>query len=107
VSDLSWERIQYVGDTKLQALAWLAATGDDTLYRQALEQFDASRAPFGLTQSRFPAELDQYTPLYSLVWVTMVHDYWRYAATTSIYGSFCRASGRSWGGLTARRRPTD
>jgi hypothetical protein len=78
VSDLSWERIQYVGDTKLHALAWLAATGDDTLYRQALEQFDASRAPFGLTQSRFPAELEQYTPLYSLAWVTMVHDYWRY-----------------------------
>jgi len=78
VSDLYWERIQYVGDTKLQSLAWLAATGDDTLYRQALEQFDASRAPFGLTQSRFPAELEQYTPLYSLAWVTMVHDYWRY-----------------------------
>jgi hypothetical protein len=78
VSDLYWERIQYVGDTKLQSLAWLAATGDDTLYRQALEQFDASRAPFGLTQSRFPAELEQYTPLYSLAWVTMVHDYSRY-----------------------------
>ena len=78
VSDLYWERIQYVGDTKLQSLAWLAATGDDTLYRQALEQFDASRAPFGLTQSRFPAELEQYTPLYSLAWVTMVHDYGRY-----------------------------
>ena len=78
VSDLSWERIQYVGDTKLHALAWLAATGDDTLYRQALEQFDSSRAPFGLTQSRFPAELEQFTPLYSLAWVTMVHDYSRY-----------------------------
>ena len=78
VSDLSWERIQYVGDTKLHSLAWLAATGDDTLYRQALEQFDASRAPFGLTQSRFPAELEQFTPLYSLAWVTMVHDFWRY-----------------------------
>ena len=62
MSDLYWERIQYVGDTKLQSLAWLAATGDDTLYRQALEQFDASRAPIGLTQSRFPAELEQYTP---------------------------------------------
>jgi len=78
VSDLYWERIQYVGDTKLQALAWLAATGDEKLYRQALEQFDASRAPFGLTQSRFPADLEQYTPLYSLAWVTMAHDFWRY-----------------------------
>jgi alpha-L-rhamnosidase len=78
VSDLYWERIQYIGDTKLQALAWMAASGDEKLFRQALNQFDASRAPFGLTQSRFPADLEQYTPLYSLAWVTMVHDFWMY-----------------------------
>jgi hypothetical protein len=76
VSDLAWERIPYVGDTQIHALAWLATTGDERLVRQALEQFDASRAPFGLTQSRYPADLEQYTPLYSLVWVNMVHDYW-------------------------------
>jgi alpha-L-rhamnosidase len=76
VSDLYWERIQYIGDTRLQALAWLALTGDDRLVRLALEQFDQSRAPFGLTQSRYPADLEQYTPLYSLVWINMVHDYW-------------------------------
>ena len=76
VSDLSWERIQYVGDTQIHALAWLVSTGDDRLVRQALEQIDASRAPFGLTQSRFPADLEQFTPLYSLVWINMVRDYW-------------------------------
>ncbi len=76
VSDLSWERIQYVGDTQIHALAWLTSTGDDRLVRQALEQIDASRAPFGLTQSRFPADLEQFTPLYALVWINMVHDYW-------------------------------
>jgi alpha-L-rhamnosidase len=78
VSDLSWERIQYVGDTQIHALAWLTSTGDDRLVRQALEQIDASRAPFGLTQSRFPADLEQFTPLYSLAWINMVHDYWMY-----------------------------
>ena len=76
VSDLYWERIQYIGDTRLQALGWLAVTGDDRLVRLALEQFDQSRAPFGLTQSRYPADLEQYTSLYSLVWINMVHDYW-------------------------------
>ena len=76
ISDLSWERIQYVGDTKVQALAWLYLTDDDALVRQALAQFDASRLPSGLTQSRFPSDLEQVTPLYSLTWVTMVHDYW-------------------------------
>ena len=76
ISDLSWERIQYIGDTKIQALAWLYLTDDDALVRQALTQFDASRLPSGLTQSRFPSDLEQVTPLYSLTWVTMVHDYW-------------------------------
>ena len=105
VSDLSWERIQYVGDTKLQALAWLAATGDDTLYRQALEQFDASRAPFGLTQSRFPAELDQYTPLYSLVWVTMVHDYWRYRGDDEYLRQFLPGIGQVLGWFDRQKTP--
>ena len=76
ISDLSWERIQYIGDTKVQALAWLYLTDDDALVRQALAQFDASRLPSGLTQSRYPSDLEQVTPLYSLTWVTMVHDYW-------------------------------
>jgi alpha-L-rhamnosidase len=88
VSDLYWERIQYVGDTKLHALAHLAMTGDDRLYRQAIEQIDSSRAPFGLTQSRYPADLEQYTPLYSLVWVTMVHDYWMYRGDDAFVRGF-------------------
>lgn len=76
VSDLYWERMQYIGDTKVQALTWMYMSSDDRLVRLALEQFDFSRAYFGLTQSRYPAWLEQYIPLYSLVWVGMVHDYW-------------------------------
>ncbi len=105
VSDLSWERIQYVGDTKLQSLAWLAVTGDDTLYRQALEQFDASRAPSGLTQSRYPAELEQYTPLYSLVWVTMVHDYWRYRNDDAFLRRFLPGIGQVLGWFERQKTP--
>ena len=105
VSDLYWERIQYVGDTKLQSLAWLAATGDDTLYRQALEQFDASRAPIGLTQSRFPAELEQYTPLYSLAWVTMVHDYGRYRGDDAYLRRFLPGIAQVLGWFDGRKTP--
>jgi alpha-L-rhamnosidase len=97
VSDLYWERIQYVGDTKLQAPAWMAATGDERLYRQALEQFDASRAPFGLTQSRYPADLEQYTPLYSLAWITMVHDFWRYRSDDAFVRGFLPGIGQVLG----------
>ena len=78
ISDIAWERLQYVADTKVQALAWLSLTGDDRLVRLAIEDFDASRVPFGLTQARYPANLKQFTASYSLYWVSMVHDYWMY-----------------------------
>jgi len=78
ISDLSWERLQYVADTKVQALTWLALTGDDRLVRLAIEDFDASRVPSGLTQSRYPANLEQFIATFSLYWVSMVHDHWMY-----------------------------
>ncbi len=78
ISDIAWERLQYVADTKVQALTWLNLTGDDRLVRLAIEDFDASRVPFGLTQARYPASLEQFIPTFSLYWVSMVHDYWIY-----------------------------
>ena len=78
VSDLAWEQIQYVGDTKVQALAYLFLTGDDILFKLALKQFDESRVPSGLTQSRYPCNLVQLGPIYSLTWITMLYDYYMY-----------------------------
>jgi hypothetical protein len=78
VSDLYCEQMQYIGDTKVQGLTYLLMTGDENLHKLALEQFDNSRLPSGLTQSRYPGDLVQVIPLYSLVWITMVHDYWMY-----------------------------
>lgn len=78
ISDIGWERMQYVADTKVQALTWLSFTGDDRLVRLAIEDFDASRAPSGLTQSRYPANLEQYLAPFSLYWISMVHDHWMY-----------------------------
>ncbi len=78
VSDLYWEQIQYVGDTNVQGLCYLFLTGDDTLYKLALKQIDDSRLPSGLTQSRYPCNLVQLGPSYSLSWVTMLYDYWMY-----------------------------
>ncbi|HEX2779745.1 MAG TPA: alpha-L-rhamnosidase C-terminal domain-containing protein, partial [Gemmatimonadaceae bacterium] len=39
-------------------------------------QFDESRIPDGITASRYPSDLPQYIPPFSLLWVAMVHDYW-------------------------------
>ncbi len=73
-----YERLQYVGDTRIQGLVSLYNSGDDRLLRQALEQFDQSRMAEGITLSRFPTNYDQQIPPFSLWWIGMVHDYWMY-----------------------------
>jgi len=73
-----WERLQYIGDTRIQALISYAVAGDDRLARQAIDAFNNSRIPDGLTQSRYPSELVQMIPTFSLLWVGMVHDFWLY-----------------------------
>ncbi|HEY3747219.1 MAG TPA: alpha-L-rhamnosidase C-terminal domain-containing protein [Gemmatimonadaceae bacterium] len=70
-----WEQLQYVGDTRIQSLISLYVAGDDRLMRQAIEHFDMSRIPEGLTTSRYPSALTQIIPPFSLIYVAMVHDY--------------------------------
>ncbi len=71
-----WERLQYVGDTRLQALISYVVAGDDRLARQAIDAIDDSRVPDGITQSRYPSALPQMISTFSLMWVGMVHDFW-------------------------------
>lgn len=75
-----WERLQYIGDTRIQALISYAVVGDDRLARQAIQAFNDSRIPDGLTQSRYPSSLVQMIPTFSLLWIGMVHDFWMYRA---------------------------
>lgn len=71
-----YEQLQYVGDTRVQALISLYVSGDDRLMRNAISQFDDSRIPEGITQSRYPNAIKQIIPPFSLFWTVMVHDYW-------------------------------
>lgn len=83
-----WERLQYVGDTRIQALVSYYVSGDDRLARNAIEQFYWSTTYDGLTYSRYPSSLAQFIPNYSLVWVTMVHDYFMYRNDPEFVKSF-------------------
>jgi hypothetical protein len=71
-----WEQLQYLGDTRIQALVSLYNSGDDRLMRNALEQADQSRIPEGLTMSRGPSYEHNVIPAFSLYWIAMVHDYY-------------------------------
>ncbi|HKD60701.1 MAG TPA: alpha-L-rhamnosidase C-terminal domain-containing protein [Terracidiphilus sp.] len=73
-----YEQLQYIGDTRIQALISYTVAGDDRLAKQAIAAFDQSRIPEGITRSRYPSSLPQNIPTFSLLWVGMLHDYWMY-----------------------------
>ncbi|WP_221276172.1 alpha-L-rhamnosidase-related protein [Mucilaginibacter lappiensis] len=73
-----YEQYQYIADTRIQALISLSISGDDRLMRNAIEQFQQSILPMGLTQSRYPSSQPQIIPPFSLCWIAMVHDHWMY-----------------------------
>jgi alpha-L-rhamnosidase len=75
-----YEQIQYIGDTRIQGLISLYMTGDDRLLRRALAQFDRSRLPMGLTRSAYPVRgsTPQIIPPFTLLYISMVHDYHRH-----------------------------
>jgi hypothetical protein len=76
--DPYYEQLQYIGDTRIEALVSLSVDGDDRLMRKAIEMFDNSRLPNGLTASRFPSYIVQIIPTYSLLWINMIHDFNQY-----------------------------
>ena len=83
-----YEQLQYVGDTRIQALVSLYMTGDDRLVKNAIELINESRFPEGLTQSRYPSHLPQMIPTFSLYWIGMLHDLWWYRGENSFIRSF-------------------
>jgi hypothetical protein len=83
-----YEQLQYVADTRIQALISLYVSGDDRLMRKAIMDIDHSRIPDGLTQSRYPSRDMQVIPTFSLWWVCMIHDFWRYRKDDVFVQSF-------------------
>jgi hypothetical protein len=83
-----YEQLQYTGDTRVQSFISLYVSGDDRLMRKALMDYDHSRIPDGLTQSRYPCNDMQVIPTFSLFWVSMVHDYWMQRRDEAFVRSF-------------------
>ncbi|MBN2162749.1 MAG: alpha-L-rhamnosidase N-terminal domain-containing protein [Pontiellaceae bacterium] len=73
-----YEQLQYIGDTRIQALISYYNTQDDRLARHALDLIDHSRLPEGVTLSRYPTKGVQIISTFSLWYIGMLHDYWMY-----------------------------
>jgi hypothetical protein len=81
-----YEQLQYVGDTRLQALVSYMATADFRLARQALRQFARSRRYDGMISSRTPL-VDahrQIIPNFALIWIEFLEDYWLHSGDASL-----------------------
>ncbi|KRA67075.1 hypothetical protein ASD89_02310 [Caulobacter sp. Root656] len=77
-----WEQLQYIGDTRLQALITYAVTGDTRLPVQAIDAIEHSTLN-GLPRSAYPSRSDQSIPPFTLLWIGMLHDYWMHAPDTA------------------------
>lgn len=72
-----YEQLEYIGDSRIQGLVSTYVSGDTLLLRNALTLMNDSRMSFGLTQSRYPSYQTQVIPTFSLVYITMIRDYYR------------------------------
>jgi alpha-L-rhamnosidase len=73
-----YEQLQYIGDTRIQAMISYYNTSDDRLARNAINEIDHSRLPEGVTRSCFPSKGTQVISTFSLWYICMLHDYWMY-----------------------------
>ena len=70
-----YEQLQYLGDTRVQALAWLVTTGDPRPVARALELFDRSRWINGFFAERCPSAPPQLSATYSLLYPLLLRDF--------------------------------
>ena len=73
-----YEQLQYIGDTRVQAMITYYNSSDDRLPRNAIELMDHSRLTDGVTLSRYPTRSTQIISPFSLWYIGMLHDYWMY-----------------------------
>jgi alpha-L-rhamnosidase len=73
-----FEQLNYIADTRLQALCSMVLSGETALPRRSIRLFRDSVRPDGLVESRVPSVIPQVKPYFALLWVLMVEDYWRW-----------------------------
>jgi hypothetical protein len=87
-----YEQLQYVGDTRIQALVSLYNSGDSRLMRNAINDIAYSTLAEGVTESRYPHNIHQEIPTFSLIWISMLHDYYMYVGDSSFIKDKLRIS---------------
>ncbi len=71
-----YEQMQFLMDTRLQALFHYAMDGDTRLARKALWDFHCSMTPEGLMQGKYPCSFPQIISTFSLYFIFMLREYY-------------------------------
>lgn len=79
-----YEQLQYIGDTRIQALLSIYMAADARLFKNALYQLQDNLTKEGLTGSRNPSAEHQRIPGFSLWWCGMLYDYFRYVPDVKV-----------------------
>ena len=73
-----YEQLEYIADTRVQAMVSYYESGDDLLARNAITQIDLGRLPEGITLSVYPEHGNQVITPFSLLYIGMLYDYYMY-----------------------------
>lgn len=73
-----YEQLQYIMDTRAQILYTYAVAADDQLARQAIKAFRESQFASGLLNAATPSHCQNIIPTFSLYYILIVLDHWRY-----------------------------
>jgi hypothetical protein len=76
-----YEQLNYIADSRLQALCSLVLAGETALPRRTIRLYRDSVRPDGLIHSRVPSTVPQILPYFCLIWILMVEDYWRWVGS--------------------------
>ncbi|MFC1717389.1 alpha-L-rhamnosidase C-terminal domain-containing protein [Candidatus Poribacteria bacterium] len=73
-----YEQLNYIFDTRNEALCSLAMAGETRLPRRSITLFRNSMRPDGLIHCRVPSRRTHRLPYFALAWVLMIQDYWEW-----------------------------
>lgn len=72
-----YEQMQFIMDTRLQALFTFAVSDDIRLAKKALKDFHCSMVPDGLIQGKYPSSYPQIISTFSLYYIFFLYDFYR------------------------------
>jgi len=85
-----FEQLMYAGDARIASLVSMYLSGDERMTKNAIDLFNNSRMPEGLTYARYPSNQVQINPQYSLSWVQMIYDYFRIGSDPAYVKKYLR-----------------